>query len=769
MLIKIKSTQMLAGLLLLLLLASSAAATAGLAIEQSMKASSSQVSPMQTKEPAVLIKEIKQNLAETNEKLATLPVNAKVVSEDTTQRSLYLKQLVYMYQGQLARLADLQRIQQDRIDLEKKASDWSGFSEPSDHPFLRADELQASVMTLGKHLNELESWIADNQQTGTYLIKLAQTSTIQLRQADEAIEQAKNNSEQQARLTEQRDMLALQNQLDMAHALSFQIEKQQNWEILQQTSSRLLLARKQFGVASENEKLTQQDIDQVHKNIDKEKQDIINEIKQISETFDIESQTIAQKNSDSEQSQLSRSQRENIDVKLLILNRMLNYLEYQRSIWDMRWTYTKVTNREIANKAYIEIAKYEELLKNVHAYFTQMRQRTLESLMDQAIKNINQQVTGANALGKSPTNIDFDQVVSYSRLLGATETIENLLERCKQELDTKFQVKSFSDYLKEALLASRNFVSQTWQFELFAVEDSIVVDGQQISSKRSITVDKVATALAILIIGYWLANRLARMIERITVARFGIEESIARIARRWVLFLEVIILVIASMLVVKIPLTVFAFMGGAVAIGAGFGMQNLLKNLISGLMLLMERPFRPGDLVEVGNIRGHITDIGMRSSHILDANGIETLIPNSTFVEQNVTNWTLSNQSVRIVINVGVAYGSPIREVKKQLLDVAEQHGLVLDEPAPLVLLEDFASDALLFSLYVWVELKPNVSWKTIASDLRCMIEHALTEHNIEIAFPQRDIHLDIRHPLDVRVTNVQPEIKRQDDSLHKN
>jgi small-conductance mechanosensitive channel len=148
----------------------------------------------------------------------------------------------------------------------------------------------------------------------------------------------------------------------------------------------------------------------------------------------------------------------------------------------------------------------------------------------------------------------------------------------------------------------------------------------------------------------------------------------------------------------------------------------------------------------------------MRSSHILDANGIETLIPNSSFVEQNVTNWTLSNQSVRIVINVGIAYGSPVREAKKLLLDVAEEHGLVLDEPAPQVLLEDFASDSLLLGLYVWVELKPDVSWKVIASDLRCMINLTLAENNIEIAFSQRDIHLDTRRPLEVKMTNVKDE-----------
>ncbi len=275
---------------------------------------------------------------------------------------------------------------------------------------------------------------------------------------------------------------------------------------------------------------------------------------------------------------------------------------------------------------------------------------------------------------------------------------------------------------------------------------------QPISGKRSITVDKVVTALAILIVGYWIAVRLARLIEGLAVTQLGMDASLARIAWRWILFLEVLLLVVLSMLVVRIPLTIFAFMGGALAIGVGFGMQNMLKNLISGLMLLFERPFRPGDVVEVGSIRGRVLDIGVRSSHIIDANGIETVIPNSTFIEQNVTNWTLSSRSVRIVVNVGIAYGSQVKEATDLLLDIAERHGLTLANPPPQVLFEDFGSDALLFGLYVWVEIKPEVSWKTIASDLRYMIYKTMTEQGIVIAFPQRDIHIDINGPLEVRV-----------------
>jgi small-conductance mechanosensitive channel len=111
------------------------------------------------------------------------------------------------------------------------------------------------------------------------------------------------------------------------------------------------------------------------------------------------------------------------------------------------------------------------------------------------------------------------------------------------------------------------------------------------------------------------------------------------------------------------------------------------------------------------------------------------------------------------VVNIGIAYGSPVKEVNRLLLDVADRHGLVLDEPAPQVLFEDFGSDALVFGLYVWVIINPDVSWKTIASDLRYMISKTLDEHGIEIAFPQRDIHIDTSRPLEIRVLADAPDV----------
>jgi len=657
----------------------------------------------------------------------------------------------------------LQLSQQYRLELENQAANWSGFSEPSLHPFLRADELNESVATLNSRVDELESWITALDLARTEVINIAEDSAIKLRQADEAVEQATDSPDRQAALGRERDLLRLQNQIDLARVMSFQIERQAVNEALLENRAKLQLVNKQLSVASEHIEFTQQDIDQVQKSIDSESQKITAELKQGLSVLDLENKSDKQisitgepaqpQSAGQEQiDQVREAQRNSADIKLQVLNRILVYLQMQRDIWNIRWAYVNVTDREKASEAYDKIVQFQAILKAIHDYVNQQRRHVLTLVTNLSLEELDSSVAGSDTLRDELRKLDLDQVVLYSRLMGTIESTESLLERFKQELDARFRVKSFPDYLTEAWLATRDFASQIWAFELFAAEDTLVVDGQPISGKRSITVDKVVTALAILIVGIWIAVRLARLIERLAVTRLGMDPSLARIAWRWILFLEVLLLVVLSMLVVRIPLTIFAFMGGALAIGAGFGMQNMLKNLISGLMLLFERPFRPGDVVEVGSIRGRVLDIGVRSSHIIDANGIETVIPNSTFIEQNVTNWTLSSRSVRIVVNVGIAYGSQVKKATDLLLDIAERHGLTLANPAPQVLFEDFGSDALLFGLYVWVEINPEVSWKTIASDLRYMIYNTMTEQGIVIAFPQRDIHIDTNRPLDVRV-----------------
>jgi small-conductance mechanosensitive channel len=212
------------------------------------------------------------------------------------------------------------------------------------------------------------------------------------------------------------------------------------------------------------------------------------------------------------------------------------------------------------------------------------------------------------------------------------------------------------------------------------------------------------------------------------------------------------LLIIYGLNRVHIPFTAFAFLGGTLAIGIGFGAQNLLKNFISGVILSLERPFKVGDLIEVGDIIGNILRIGLRATVIRHFDGTDTLVPNSTLLENRVSNWTLSDSAMRGRVEVGVAYGSSKREVTRLLLTVAEEHGLVLKHPEPTVQFDAFGDNALQFSLLYWFDAM-RTRRDPLASDLRFMIDRAFAKAGIVIAFPQRDIHIDEREPLRIEVS----------------
>jgi small-conductance mechanosensitive channel len=151
-----------------------------------------------------------------------------------------------------------------------------------------------------------------------------------------------------------------------------------------------------------------------------------------------------------------------------------------------------------------------------------------------------------------------------------------------------------------------SFLHKFWSFEVFTAEDTITVDGQKITGRRSVTIGKLVMAVFILVAGYWITGLISRVIEPIIVQRLKIEVNQANLIRRWLRAAMVLCLVLFSLVSVKIPLTVFAFAGGALAIGLGFGMQTILKNLVSGLIILFERPFRVGDVLDVGGQQGDV-------------------------------------------------------------------------------------------------------------------------------------------------------------------
>lgn len=279
-----------------------------------------------------------------------------------------------------------------------------------------------------------------------------------------------------------------------------------------------------------------------------------------------------------------------------------------------------------------------------------------------------------------------------------------------------------------------------WTAELFVVDD------------RAITVGKLIVGVVLLALGYWIAKLLSLAVGNVLLKRFGVNEGARAVARSVLFYLLLFTVILFALRLINVPLTVFTVLGGALAIGVGFGSQNLMSNFISGLLLLAERPIRVGDLVQIGDLHGTIEHIGARSTHVKTPSNIELIVPNSKFLEDVVTNWTRNNDQIRTSITVGVSYGSNTRDVAKLLKRAAEEHGLVLKKPAPVVLFTDFGDNSLVFELVFWVRMKKMMQKRQVESDLRFQIDNILDEAGIVIAFPQRDVHLDATRPLDIRV-----------------
>jgi small-conductance mechanosensitive channel len=187
-------------------------------------------------------------------------------------------------------------------------------------------------------------------------------------------------------------------------------------------------------------------------------------------------------------------------------------------------------------------------------------------------------------------------------------------------------------------------------------------------------------------------------------------------------------------------LKALAAAGAVLAVGIGFGLQNIAQNFASGIILLIERPVQKGDFVDVGDAVGTVEDIAMRATRILTRDGVQIIVPNSELVSGRVVNRSAPTTLSRARLTVGVAYGSDTERVRSALLAVAAAEPRVLRDPVPSVFFKDFGDSALIFDLAVWID-KPQLELM-ITSDLRFAIDRAFREAGLVIAFPQRDLHL---------------------------
>ncbi len=261
-------------------------------------------------------------------------------------------------------------------------------------------------------------------------------------------------------------------------------------------------------------------------------------------------------------------------------------------------------------------------------------------------------------------------------------------------------------------------------------------------SGQDFTLGQLVIIPTVLIVGYLVIRWIARIITVRLVAR-KMQPDTVHLIRRIFYIAALVVLAITTLELLNVPLTAFAFVSGAIAIGVGFGAQNIINNFISGWILMWERPIRIGDFLEVGDAYGTVESINTRSTLIRRTDGVHLLIPNSALLENTVVNWTLIDDLARTKVRVGVAYGSPVKRVAELIRQATEEQEATLDDPAPVVLFEDFGDNALVFDVFFWINAVGERDLRAIRSDIRFRISELFEANNIVIAFPQRDVHLD--------------------------
>ncbi|MCM2678268.1 mechanosensitive ion channel family protein [Echinimonas agarilytica] len=257
-----------------------------------------------------------------------------------------------------------------------------------------------------------------------------------------------------------------------------------------------------------------------------------------------------------------------------------------------------------------------------------------------------------------------------------------------------------------------------------------------------ITVMQILQVPVYIFLAWFIVRRVGKIIVS-TMHKRKVNADAVHLFSRMYLVLTIAVLVVTSLEVLNIPLTAFAFVSGAIAIGVGFGAQNIINNFISGWILMWERPIRIGDLLEVGEARGVVESINTRSTLIRRNDGVHMLVPNSQLLENTVTNWTLVDNNARTFVRVGVAYGCDVVLVRDLLQSILDERADILTSTKPLVLFEDFGDNALIFDLIFWMNANAESDIRRTRSEIRFRMYEVLNQHEIVIAYPQRDVHLD--------------------------
>lgn len=679
----------------------------------------------------------------------------------TTERQRLLDRLVAAYGERLNLLDEADGLRKSAPRQQDKSDQIAEFAGPPPYPALRVDELRDEIDLVRDRLKHRISntRVLENQKQS--LIEAQRRAAEALRLADDQLARAKSEQDiEKARKT--KEIAALRLQLTEAELINLGIGLQGMQDEIQALE---LFAKESESLVARVlplQKLDKADVEKrqakLRANLGKLTSEldarVATNTRQLAQREQL-AKSLAAKGEDpaaNQQLKLLDEMLETGRIEMMVLNWMQTVIQYGIDAWTHR--YAALSGDDPVAKA-SALAALRTIKTEIDARMPLIRElaSAAQTAIDQQEMRLKDALLDTEATARESALLETlkQRLRGLQRVELAGERLNRVLTRWLGDLGFSGEAGAQRDW-KLAAANAGAALKQVWNFELFAVEDSAVVEGRTVTTAYGVTVGKSIGVLLLYVFAYWLCSMLSRRLERLMVTRFAVDQQLASVTRRWIMIAVSVVLIVLVLNLARIPLTVFAFMGGALAIGVGFGTQTIIKNVISGIIILFERKIRVGDIVAIGGTTGHVTAVDLRASTVRSFDGVEALVPNSSFLENQVVNWTYSNSQIRREIRIGIAYGSPVHEAADIIAGCAEDHGHVLKDPPPAVFFEDFGDNALIMALVFWVELNASLPGRRIDSDLRFAIEKRLRTAGIDIPFPQRDIRLNVSDALPVRV-----------------
>jgi len=693
-----------------------------------------------------------------------------VDAKDIEERTSLLRALCQAYQRNISVLEKLVETRESRADLDAQVAAWQGFKNPPPYKVDFVDELRDQVFQEDVVIQAArDQGIMIEEYLGKLRDRL-ETADREYRQATEALENASGSGDLRG-IQWQADKTRIAKLVAQAGLDAFDDEARGLRESIEHHQAVRAFAQKKLGVAIQNAPFLREELDKKLEDFELAQGKTDQELEKAKERKTAADDVLAkareelraardavpaanEQEEQKRQADLARLERllevrqaqaETATAEVDALQMMTSIRSTESSLWRQRYEFAHTEDYAELDGVRRVITERIQGIESWKKFFDSNLRKT-EAL----VGNLESRLAawrpefGDEALAREELASLERREEMFRRGVAQINDMVRLLRHWQSEIEVHQQETSRWD---AAVSMARVFLKRlrsVWTYPLFTVQES------------SITINKIMMAMVILLLGLYLSKKIARRSRSVVLTRFRADEGFAASLGKGIYYCLVVIVLLLVLSTVEIPLTVFAFFGGALAIGVGFGAQTLINNFISGIILLIERPIKEGDIVDVEGVRGRVVNIGSRCCQVKLFDGIDILVPNSLFLEQKVVNWTLSDTTLRFSVRVGVAYGSPTREVAQLLEKAVEEHGRILKNPEPIVLFEDFGESTLLFTVYFWLEVGRPMDYRTVCSDIRFRIDRLFREAGIAIAYPQRDVHLDTLSPL--RVSLVEPE-----------